>query len=111
MVKISGIEFKKCYEDTFAVKGYYVDSAKFYKNGEYVDDFLPFEVVDSDIIEVDGGQVVSYSDATLVIDLSYEEFFLDWKKAQFTDTFIIEIDKSHSAEVKAFIASLGGSVV
>lgn len=109
MIKTTGIELKRFInDDEYWPDGSWYEFVEFFINGEPfedagIEDFLR----DDDIVKMSGGEVTCRAGYLL----DFERFFKAWRKKQSTDTFVIECDKSKTADIKAAVNSLGGKVI
>lgn len=107
MIKTNGAEFKKFYNDPLVwVNGCYHDDVAFKVNGVSVVNVTE-NLKDTDIIEIDGGFIVTDEDITE----DFEKTFLVWQKAQTAVIVTVQIPKDKVADLKAFLKNISGEIL
>lgn len=111
--KTSGTEFKRFYKDSqYWPKDTYHEDVVFRINGdELPDDKDPGEVLDTDVVSIEGGIVMYsplYNEGS---EPSVEAYFRHWKRQQTSTAFVVECDITKLKAVEAAIKAAGGRVL
>lgn len=110
-IKVTGAEFKRFYDDkSWWPKNSYHEGADLSINGELQPDGIDSDSVqDTDEVTISGGFMFDpeWEEGE---GPSLEEYFERWRKAQTTEIFSVECDKTIVDAVKAAIRQAGGKV-
>jgi len=114
-VKTNGAEYKAYIAETdlkWWPEGSYMDDTLLIVNGEEIGDdnytFDPNNLEDEDVVVIDCGSY--YRDANDLEPTNLTTHFKNWRKAQATVRFAVEVHKDKFDELKALIKSNGGKV-
>ena len=107
MIKTSGAEFRRFYNDPLWEEGCYHDDVAFKINGKSVENIDTDELMDTDIVEFEGGFVIDDKEDTL----EFEDVFKSWKKKQTVAIVIAEIPKDKLPDLYIYIKSISGEIL
>lgn len=107
MIKTTGAEFKKFYDDsTFWSQGAWHDSEEVYVDDVlYGDDYS--EINDYARVKIVGGSVF-VSDEPGSMICSFETYFKRWKKSQENKMIVISVPNDRVEEVLLFLKTIKG---
>lgn len=110
MVKSTGAEFKRFYNDsTFWPDDVWHEEEVVTVNGVVLDGEVSFDAIADDAqVGIEGGIV--NSPRLEWKEPSFEAYFKRWRKLQSTTTFLVECDRSVVDAVKKAIVAAGGRV-
>lgn len=110
MIKTTGAEFWRFYnDDKFWPDGAWHDDTLVKVNGEVIDDYEPKNIPDNAQVLIDGG--VIFMDEHGDENVAFESHFRKWRKAQDTESIVIECPKDKIDAVKAAIKAAGGKIL
>ena len=108
-IKINGAQLKLFLEDSSYWGSKIWDGVSIsINNGEQVDELVPENVDDTDIVEFQSGYVYDESCDGRPIELS--SFIRKWLKNQNCVRLVIQVDASRVNEIKAAVKDLGGHI-
>ena len=108
MIKTTGSEFKRFYDDEASWPGgaWHEEETLLVNGDEWSDGVTA--IPDNAIVNLSGGVVLGLPHGT---QTSLELHFSRWRKRQTTTTILVECDRAKLDDVKAAVKSAGGKVL